>query len=131
MSSDSDRFLKEDLERLRRQKGFCPLTPQEADAELRTAADNPLSDAEIRSILDQVTSGSLAESELSPDLDWAGSLDTAPVEENVFQLNRNKGESDPETDTLQDELRKKALEKHGKKKPTGMDGGPEPSGEGG
>ncbi len=131
MSSDADRLLKEDLERLRRQKGHCPLTPEEAEAELRAAPDNPLSDAEINSILDQVTSGELTECPLSPELDWAGTIDTAPVEDNVFQLNRNEGASDPETDAMLDELRKKALEKHGKKKPTGMGGEPEPSGEGG
>jgi hypothetical protein len=127
MSTDSDRFLKDDLERLRRQKGLCPLTPKEAEEELKAAPEHPLSPAETDSLLEKVTSGDLTDWEVAPTLDWANDVNTTDVEQDVLQLNRHPGNSNPEIDALIDELRKKALSDEDK--PTGPDDGTNPKGE--
>src|SRR5262249_7360705 len=119
MSSDSDRLLREDVERLRREKGLCPLTPEEAEKELKAAPAHPLSSADIDSVLDKVKSGELTEWDAEPMPDWANSLNTADVSDDVLQLNRNPGVSDPDTDKLIDDLRRKALADE--ERPAGLD----------
>jgi formylglycine-generating enzyme required for sulfatase activity len=67
MSSDADKHWDEVAGELRRLKGLGPLTAEEAEAEFDAAPEVPLSDEQIRSIVDLVTSGALPPS--GPGLD--------------------------------------------------------------
>ena len=134
MNHDADKFWQKAAKDLARRSGYAPLTPEEAQQEFDSLPDVKLSDDEIESIVDQVTSGELAVWTLTPTEDDATSYDSEAIEEDVLQLNRNEGEADAETDELLDELRRKALDDgqaDGKEDQTGMGGDAEPPAKGG
>ena len=133
MTSEADRFWQKVAKDLARQSGVAPLTPEEAQKEFEALPDAGLSDTEIDSIVDQVTSGELAVwTPVSTDADLPAA-DSEAIEQDVYQLNRNEGQSDAETDELLDELRRKALEDNppdGQENQTGLGGDSEPPGKG-
>ena len=108
MSTESDP-LKRDLERLRRMKGLCPLTPEEADAELAATPDTPLSEDEIERLLLSATAGEAGIEEPFPEREWVPDREMEGIDEEVLQLNRNAGDEDAEVDQLVDEHLRKAL----------------------
>ena len=110
MTNEADKFWQKVEKDLARQAGLAPLTPEEAQKEFDELPDTKLSDSEIDSIMDQVTSGQLTDWTPTPIDAQTPGLDSAAIEEDVYQLNRNAGEADAETDELLDELRRKALE---------------------
>lgn len=131
MTSDDDKFWESMVEKLRRASGFCSPTPEEAEAEMDAEGDEPMSEETLASIVAAVVSGKLTPRD--PEPEWAEDIDTQAVEEGVFQLNRNLGDEDPETDRLLDELRRKALgdeETNGGGEPDGLDGAGAPPGDG-
>jgi hypothetical protein len=109
MNSDAEKFWDEVSGKLRRFKGLRPLTPKEAEAELRGAPDYPLTPGQIDSIVEAVTSGELASWEPLPKLDWTNEFNADEVNEEVLQLNRNCGDDDPDTARLEEELRQELL----------------------
>lgn len=132
MTNEADKFWQEVEKDLARQAGFAPLTPEEAQKEFEKLPDTKLPDSEIDSIMDQVTSGQLTD--WNPTLvdETAPGLESEAIEEDVYQMNRNAGEADAETDELLYELRRKALEDEpsdGQENETGMGGDAEPPGE--
>jgi hypothetical protein len=131
MSHEADKFWQKVAKGLARRSGHAPLTPEEAQKEFESLPDIRLSEAEIDSIVDQVTSGELAVWTPTPLDDNTTGFDCEAIEEDVLQLNRNEGQADAETDELLDELRRKALEDgqaDGQDDATGMGGDPEPPG---
>lgn len=110
MTHEADKFWQKVAKDLARQSGLAPLTPEEAQKEFEELPDVKLSDSEIDSVIDQVTSGELAVWTPTPIDAEMPAAESEAIEEDVFQLNRNEGEPDPETDKLLDELRRKALE---------------------
>ena len=133
MTNEADKFWQEVAKDLARQSGFAPLTPEEAQKEFEELPDAKLSDSEISSIIDQVTSGELAVWTPTPVDGETPGLESQAIEKDVYQLNRNAGEADAETDELLDELRRKALEDEppdGQENATGMGGDAEPPGKG-
>ncbi|OAI41698.1 hypothetical protein AYO40_02580 [Planctomycetaceae bacterium SCGC AG-212-D15] len=111
MNSDPDP-LGRDIARLRRKKGFCPMTPEEADAELAATPDEPLPPDEVERLLLAATSGVPDVEEPLPDADtgWRNTEEVCDeLEEEMLQLNRNAGDDDDETSDLLDEHRRKAL----------------------
>lgn len=108
MSTESDP-LRRDLERLRRTKGLCPLTPEEADAALAATPDTPLTEAEIERLLSSATAGEAGVAEPLPERAWDPDKEMASIDEDVLQLNRNAGAEDAEVDQLVDEHFRKAL----------------------
>ncbi len=133
MTNDTDRFWNEVQEDLARRSGVVPLTPEEAQKEFEELPDTKLSDSEIDSIIEQVTSGQLTNWTPTPIDEQTLGLESEAIEEDVYQLNRNAGEADAETDKLLDELRHKALEDEpsdGQENTIGMGGNAEPPGEG-
>ena len=133
MTSEADRFWQKVAKDLARQSGVAPLTPEEAQKEFETLPDARLSGMEMDSIIDQVTSGELAVwASVSTDADLPAA-DSEAIEQDVYQLNRNEGQADAETDELLDELRRKALEDtppDGQENQTGLGGDSEPPGKG-
>jgi len=134
MTHEADKFWQKVAEDLARQSGLAPLTPEEAQREFEALPDVRLSDSEIDSVIDQVTSGELGVWTPTPiDTEMLGAESEA-IEEDVCQLNRNEGQDDAETDELLDELRRRALEDEpssGQEDSTGMGGDAEPPAEGG
>jgi hypothetical protein len=109
MNGKADKFWTDAAANLRRAKRLHALTPEEAQAQLDAAQEVPLSEEEIESVIDAATSGELTTWTPTPHLDWAEDFDTAAVADDVLQLNRNRGEEDPEVEQLLDELRREAL----------------------
>lgn len=107
MTDNLDRFWQGVRGKLRRALWLCPLTPDEAEREFASAPDAPLNEGEIESLVRKVTTESC---EPSPEPgEWSPELDTSEIRDSVYQLNRNRGETDLEVDERLDELRRKAL----------------------
>ncbi len=133
MTNEADKFWQEVKKSLARQAGFASLTPEEAQKEFEELPDAKLSDSQIDSIVEEVTSGQLTDWTPTPVAEQILGVDSEAIREDVYQLNRNAGETDAETDELLDELRRKAFEDEpsdGQENETGMDGDAEPPGEG-
>lgn len=110
MSNSADKRLDELTAKLRKLKGYSPLTPEEAEEAYANAPEEQMSDDEISGIVEQVVSGELASWDPSPDLGWLDDMNLSEVEEDALLLHRNAGESDPDADDTEDELRKEMLE---------------------
>ena len=125
MTDAVDKFWQEVEKDLARKAGFAPLTPEEAEREFEELPDMKLPDSEIESIMEEVISGQLTDWTPTPIDEQDLGIDAEVIEEDVYQLNRNAGEGDVETDGLLDELRRKALEdkpEDGQENETRMDG---------
>ncbi len=127
MSHDAEKRAEEAIHKLRKLKGFCPMTPEEADAAYDAAPPDPISDDEIDSLIEAVTSGGKASWEPKPDLRWTEEENNSGVEDDALQLHRNKGEDDGDT-TEEDKLREELL--NDEEDEDGVDGGEEPPAEG-
>ena len=133
MTNEADKFWQQVAKDLARQSGVAPLTPEEAQREFEELPDVKLSDSEIESIIGKVTSGELTVWTPKPIDEETPGLESEAMEQDVYQLNRNAGEGDAETDDLLDELRRKALEDKppdGQEESTGMGRDSEPPGQG-
>jgi hypothetical protein len=64
--SDRD-ILEDDLNRLRRENRWIPLTHEEADAELAATADEPLDEAALDALVGSAISGEVLPSSLKPE----------------------------------------------------------------
>jgi hypothetical protein len=106
--------LPQHLLKLRRAMGLAPPTAAEADAAMANAAEVPMSDYEVRSIVESAVSGKPVDRELSADFGWTELLNTSEAENEAYAMNRNRGALDEETKKRLEELRKKALEQCGK-----------------
>jgi hypothetical protein len=107
MSHDANKRAEEMLHKLRKLKGFCPMTPEEADAAYDAASADPISDDEVELLINFVTSHGKASWEPKPDLGWTEEEELSNVDEDVLQLHRNKGEDGgdtPEEDRLREEM---------------------------
>jgi len=133
MTDAIDKFWQEVEKDLAKKSGFAPLTPEEAEREFEELPDTKLPDSEIESIMAEVISGQLTDWTPTPIDEQDLGTDAEVIEEDVYQLNRNAGEGDAETDGLLDELRRKALEdepEDGQENETRMDGDADSAGEG-
>jgi hypothetical protein len=128
MSHDAEKRAEEMLHKLRKLKGFCPMTPGEADAAYNAAPADPISDDEVESLIDFVTLGGKASWEPKPDLDWTEDEDLSNVDEDALQLHRNRGEDDGDF-TEEDRLREEMLSDD-EENEDGVDGGEEPPADG-
>jgi len=128
MQNDLDRFWAELVARV----GPRPLSQEQAEAELAEAPEEPVSEAEIESLVQAVTEGPPFVSAPSFDERWVPDSELDMAEDAVFQLNRSPGETDPETEQLLDEYRRKGLDdgETDDEEANGVDGGPSPCGDG-
>jgi len=133
MSDQGDKFWQEVARGLARKANVAPLSPEQAQEVFDALPDAELSDAEIDSTIERVTSGELADWTPEPLEIEPPEVDTEVIEDDVHQLNRNEGDADAETDELLNELRRKALEdgsSDGQADSTEMGGDSEPPEEG-
>lgn len=121
---------------IRKAKNDCPLTPQQAQKELEALSPSEeisLSADEIEEAIKNVIDGNFEPEEGDSDIGWVDSCADSGVEEDVFALNRNKGEDDPEVNARLEELRKKAADEEddAQQDEAGMDDPKEPPGKSG
>lgn len=110
MPTDASHEYAKLAHRLRRALRMDELTPEQAQAEYDAAEPADLPEATI----DALVHGAFEESEAVEEptfevTQWTPSTNTSYVEHDVYQLNRNEGEPDPETDELIDKHRREAL----------------------
>jgi len=129
MKSDADEFWDDVAGKLRKIKGLCPLTPEEADAAFDDAPEVPMTEDEITSIVDAVTSGELASWEPLPQEDWEPDSTFGEVDESVLEVFRHEGEADAEADAVEKELEDEMLNET-KEDEDGLAGGATPPGSG-
>ena len=128
MNSDADRFWGEIAPQYRKLKGLCPMTYEEADAAFDDAPEISMSDDEVQEIVDAVVRDETADGE-SGSAEWSPDSSLRSVEEDLLAVFREEGETDPDTDAKEEELRKRMLSDEASGE-DGMDGGAAPSGEG-
>lgn len=109
MKSDADKFWDDNVGKIRKAKGLCPLTPEEADAAFDDAPEVPMSADEIASIVDAVTSGELASWEPLPQDDYETDPSFGEVNESVLEVFRHEGEADAEAEAVEKELEDEML----------------------
>lgn len=123
MTSDADRFWEGVAGKLRRAKGFSIPTPEEAEAELDAAKEEPLTDEQIDAMMRAAVSEELDTYTPTPDLSWLGEAKDSLIDQEQLVLNRNRGEEDTEVEELLEGQRREALgddEQHlGSKEPDG------------
>ncbi|AMV17409.1 hypothetical protein [Planctomyces sp. SH-PL14] len=130
MTSDADSFWNEIAPKYRKLKGYCPMTPEEADAAYDAAPEIPMSPEEIERIVDAVVTGERPE--FDPEVrEWSPEAELADVEEDMLAVFREEGEADPETDAKEEELRKRMLNDETTDEQDGLDGGAASPGDGG
>ncbi len=131
MSRDAEKRSEEAIKKLRKLKGFCPMTAEEADAAYDAAPAQLISDDEIDSLIDFVTSGGKASWEPKLDLGWTHEVNTSEAEDDALQLHRNQGEDKGDT-TVEDKLREEMLsdDEEEEEDENGVDDGEEPLADG-
>jgi hypothetical protein len=110
MKSDDDKMWERVAGELRRKKGLCPPTPDEAEAQFDAAPAVPLTRDEIRLIIDAVLSGKVSPPEPVPDEDCEPDPAIAEIGEQALALFRNEGEADPEIEKAQQDLENELLD---------------------
>lgn len=128
MSSEADRFWDDVAPKYRALRGLCPMTPEEADTEYDNVAAIPMSESEIRAMVDAATSGEAPAWNLDVT-EWSPDMDTQSVEEEMLAMYREEGEADVETDAIEEELRKRMLSDEAAEEQDGLDGGTTPPGQ--
>lgn len=129
MNNDAEERAERMIHKLRKLKGFCPMTPEEADAAYDAAPSDEISDDEIQSLVEFVTSGGTASWEPKPDLGWDEEMNLGELEDEALQLYRNKGEDDGDT-SEEGSLREELLNDDETEDEDGVDGGEEPPADG-
>ncbi len=109
MSFDDDKFWNEVAGKLRKRKGLCPLTPEEAEGAFDDAPAAPSSKDQIDSIVEMVTSGELTSWEPVSDCDWEDDAAIVEIGEQTRSMFRNQGDEDPESERAEKELEDKLL----------------------
>ena len=101
--NDAEKYWNERADKLRRFVGLCPLTPEEAEQALKRIRPQNASDGEIGAIVDAIGRGEVPEVEEQPSVDWSPECDYADIESDAV-LFRNQGETEVETDDLENQL---------------------------
>jgi hypothetical protein len=132
---DEERFWNRFGGMVRKARNDCPLTPEEAQRELDALTGDEqevLSKDEVTESIQKIVSGNFEPQRPEPDMDWVDGYSAEAVDEDVYALNRNLGEPDPETDAKIKELRKKASDEEDpdEQDETGMGASEKPPGKG-
>jgi len=107
--NDAENFWNRYSGKLRRFKGLCPLTPEEAEQALKKIPNRNASDEEINTIIEAIVRDEIPESEKQSQVDWSPECDYAEMDSEAV-LFRNEGEGNTNTDDLEDELLEELLD---------------------
>jgi len=92
--------------------GWTSQSEEEIQKQLNAIECESISEEEIESLVQSVSSGNITSAYRRIDYRWSQDHDTESIESEIFSLNRNKGLLDEEVDDKLNELRKKALEEN-------------------
>jgi hypothetical protein len=109
MNTEDMEFWEWASAKLRRLHKHAEMTPEEIEAFLDSLEDESLSEDQIEEIVASIRAGAIPRREPEPDFSWLGAINDSEVEDEVYQLARNKGQDDQETLRLIEELRRRAL----------------------
>jgi hypothetical protein len=110
VNTEDKEFWEWAAPKLRRAYKHKDMTPEEIDAFLDSIGDEALSQQHIEYILESIRADAVPHWEPEPDFLGIDELHDTAVDEEVYQLNRNKGEEDEETLRRIEELRRRALD---------------------
>src|ERR1700675_2471142 len=128
MNTEDKEFWEWAVPKLRREYMPTEMTPEAIEAFLDSVGDEELPSHQIEQILESIRANSIPHWEPEPDFMGTDELHDTDVEEEVYQLNRNKGQEDEETLRRMEELRRKAL--NNEENPDTLADGTEQAGEG-
>lgn len=100
---NDEQYWNQRAEKLRRFKGFCPLTPGEAEEALKKAKRRKASEEEIDRIVDSIARGELPDVDEQPSVDWAPEYDHSAMDREAA-LCRNEGDDANESNDTEEEL---------------------------
>ena len=109
--NENEKFWQRFGGMIRKAQNDCPFTPAQAQMELDAlspADERPLSDGAIEKAIEKVLNGDFEPEESEPDVEWVDSYADSGVAEDVYALNRDKGETDPDVEAKLDAQRKQA-----------------------
>jgi len=107
--NEADRYWKERADKLRRFKGLCPLTPQEAEEALKKISPRKPSEHEIDSIVNSICRGELPDIDHQPAIEWSPDANCQEIDSEAV-LFRNEGETDDGGEQLENELLEELLD---------------------
>ena len=110
MSSDADKVFDLVANKLRKKKGLCPPTPEEAAQAFKKAKPLPVTDEERASIVDAMLSEETPLRVREQEEPWAGKPLDQEIEADCLAICRNPGEGDEETDRLEAKIEQELLE---------------------
>ncbi len=110
MSSGADKVFDLVASKLRKKKGLCPPTPEEAADAFKKAKAIPLTKEEHDAIVEAM----LSEESRASVLERAEPLRSAPVDQEIdaesHSMCRKPGDSDQETDRLESQMEQELFE---------------------
>ena len=117
MNEEHDKAWKDLAKRAHRGESHV-ISGGAADRWLRSMPDECMAEADLDAIVESIVSGRSLRATRGPEVssteDQGGVAAPKHVDEDVLQLNRNKGVEDKNAEELLDELRREALEDDGR-----------------
>ena len=109
MSSDADKVFDLVANKLRKKKGLCPPTPEEAAEAFRKAKAIPLTQEEQDAIVQAMLSEEWPARRTEEDI-WQNQPVDTEIDAESRALCRNAGDGDEESDRLEAQMDKELLE---------------------
>jgi hypothetical protein len=110
MSSDADKVFDLVANKLRKKKGLCPPTPEEAAEAFKKTKAIPVSEEEQASIVDAMLSDEAPVSPCDASQPWESSPLDQEIDAECQAICRNPGEGDEETERLEAQIEQQLLE---------------------
>ena len=109
MSSDADKVFDLVANKLRKKKGLCPPTPEEAAEAFRKTRPMPLSEEQQAAIVDAMLSEEMPPRHFEASEPWADTPLNQEIDAECQAICRNPGEGDEETDCLEAQIEQELL----------------------
>ncbi len=110
MSSDADKVFDLVANKLRKKKGLCPPTPEEAAEAFKKTNAIPLTEEEHESIVDAMLSEQAPVRDAERPEPWHSMPLDQEIDADCHAICRNPGEGDEETERLEAKIDQELLE---------------------
>jgi hypothetical protein len=110
MSSDADKVFDLVANKLRKKKGLCPPTPEEAAEAFKKTKAIPVSEEEQAAIVDAMLSEDSPIRSGDASEAWSNTPLDQEIDAECQAICRNPGEGDQETDRLEAEIEQQLLD---------------------
>ena len=109
MSSDADKVFDLIANKLRKKKGLCPPTPEEAAEAYKKAKAIPVTKEEHEAIVDAMLSEQTQRHDSEQTESWRGAPLDQEIDSECLAIYRNPGEDDEETTRLEAKIDQELL----------------------